>query len=69
MLQIAMELSANNPMYSEIALKFTEHFLWIAAAMIGYLMKMAALITPETALTTESAYAAIQVEPHHPTST
>jgi mannosylglycerate hydrolase MGH1-like protein len=33
MLQIAIELSANNPMYSEMALKFTEHFLWIASAM------------------------------------
>jgi hypothetical protein len=28
------------------------------------LMKISALITPETALSTESAYAAIQVEPH-----
>ncbi len=37
--------------------------------LIGYLMKIAALVTPETALATESAYAAIQVEPHHPTST
>jgi hypothetical protein len=33
MLQIATELSASNPMYSEMALKFTEHFLWIASAM------------------------------------
>jgi hypothetical protein len=33
MLQIAMELSAVNPLYSEMALKFTEHFLWIASAM------------------------------------
>jgi hypothetical protein len=33
MLQIAIELSATNPMYSEMALKFTEHFLWIAGAM------------------------------------
>ena len=37
--------------------------------VIGYLMKIAALITPEAALSTESAYAAIQVDPHHPTST
>ncbi len=37
--------------------------------VIGYLMKLSALITPEAALTTESAYAAIQVEPHKPTST
>jgi hypothetical protein len=33
MLQIAIELSESNPMYSEMAQKFTEHFLWIAAAM------------------------------------
>jgi hypothetical protein len=33
MLQIAIELSASNAMYSEMALKFTEHFLWIASAM------------------------------------
>ena len=33
MLQISIELSASNPMYSEMALKFTEHFLWIASAM------------------------------------
>ena len=33
MLQIAIELSASNPMYIEMALKFTEHFLWIASAM------------------------------------
>jgi hypothetical protein len=37
--------------------------------VIGNLMKIAALVTPESALTTESAYAAIKVEPHHPTST
>ena len=37
--------------------------------VIGYLMKIAALVTPEAALNTESAYSAIQVEPHHPTST
>jgi mannosylglycerate hydrolase MGH1-like protein len=37
--------------------------------VIGYLMKLSALITPEAALTTESAYAALQVEPHKPTST
>jgi hypothetical protein len=33
MLQISIELSAHNPLYSEMALKFTEHFLWIASAM------------------------------------
>jgi hypothetical protein len=33
MLQIAIELSATNPLYAEMALKFTEHFLWIASAM------------------------------------
>ena len=37
--------------------------------VIAYLMKMSALITPEAALSTESAYAAIQVEPHKATST
>jgi hypothetical protein len=36
--------------------------------LIAYLMKMSALITPEAALSTESANAAIQVEPHKPTS-
>jgi hypothetical protein len=36
---------------------------------IAYLMKMSALITPETALHTESAYEAIQAGPHMPTST
>jgi hypothetical protein len=33
MLQIAIELSATNPLYAEMSLKFTEHFLWIASAM------------------------------------
>jgi hypothetical protein len=33
MLQIAIELSASNPMYIDMALKFAEHFLWIASAM------------------------------------
>jgi hypothetical protein len=33
MLQIAIELSAVNPLYAEMAQKFAEHFLWIAAAM------------------------------------
>jgi hypothetical protein len=32
--------------------------------VIAYLMKMSALITPQVALSTESAYAAIQVKPH-----
>jgi hypothetical protein len=39
--------------------------------VIAYLMKMSALITPQTALSTESAYAAIRVdqaEPLKPTS-
>ncbi|HEY1993091.1 MAG TPA: glucosidase, partial [Edaphobacter sp.] len=34
--------------------------------VIAYLMKMSALITPQAALSTESAYAAIQVKPHKP---
>ena len=37
--------------------------------VIAYLMKISALINPETALATESAYAAMQVPPHKPTST
>jgi hypothetical protein len=37
--------------------------------VVAYLMKIASLVTPETALATESAYAAMQVEPHKPTST
>jgi hypothetical protein len=36
--------------------------------VIAYLMRIGALITPEAALNTESAYAAINVEPHQPTS-
>jgi hypothetical protein len=32
-------------------------------------MKIAALVNPETALSTESAHAAMQVEPNKPTST
>jgi hypothetical protein len=37
--------------------------------VIAYLMKIAALVNPETALATESAHAAMQVEPNKPTST
>jgi hypothetical protein len=33
MLEIALELAQHDPMYGEMALKFAEHFLWIAAAM------------------------------------
>ncbi|MCW5890194.1 MAG: glucosidase [bacterium] len=33
MLQIALELAADDPLYEDLALKFVEHFLWIAAAM------------------------------------
>jgi hypothetical protein len=33
MLEIALELAHHDPMYGEMALKFAEHFLWIAAAM------------------------------------
>jgi hypothetical protein len=36
--------------------------------VIASLMKISALVTPETVLKTESAYAAIQVEPHRLTS-
>ena len=34
--------------------------------VIAYLMKMSALITPEAALSTESAYAAVRLEPTSP---
>ena len=37
--------------------------------MIAYLMTMSALITPQAALSTESAYAAIRVEPEKVAST
>jgi hypothetical protein len=37
--------------------------------VVAYLMKIAALVNPETALATESAHAAMQVEPNKPTST
>ena len=33
MLEIAIELAAHDPFYEDMALKFAEHFLWIAAAM------------------------------------
>ena len=33
MLQIAIELALDDPMYEEIAIKFYEHFVWIASAM------------------------------------
>jgi hypothetical protein len=33
MLEIALELAVNNPIYEEMAIKFYEHFLWIANSM------------------------------------
>ena len=33
MLQMAIELAAYDPVYEDAALKYAEHFLWIAAAM------------------------------------
>jgi hypothetical protein len=33
MLEIALELALHDPIYEEMALKFLEHFLWIASAM------------------------------------
>jgi hypothetical protein len=33
MLEIAVELTAHAPHYENMALKFAEHFVWIAAAM------------------------------------
>ena len=34
MLQIALELALHDPTYDDMALKFFEHFVWIASAMI-----------------------------------
>ena len=34
MLQIAVELATTDPGYAEMAIKFVEHFLWIATAMV-----------------------------------
>jgi hypothetical protein len=33
MLEIAVELAAEDPIYEDMAMKFTDHFLWIARAM------------------------------------
>ncbi len=33
MAEIAVELAAHDPMYEDMAIKFTEHFIWIARAM------------------------------------
>jgi hypothetical protein len=33
MLEIAVELAAHDPIYEDMALKFAEHFIWIARAM------------------------------------
>jgi hypothetical protein len=33
MLEIAVELAANDPLYEDMAVKFADHFLWIAHAM------------------------------------
>jgi hypothetical protein len=75
-----MERFQNDPYWKDLIL-FHEYFhgdngAGIGAShqtgwtgIIGYLMKLSALITPEAALATESAYAALQVEPQHPTST
>ena len=34
MLQISLELALDDPSYADMALKFFEHFVWIASAMI-----------------------------------
>jgi hypothetical protein len=34
MLEIAIELAEDDPAYAEMALKFTQHFLWIASSML-----------------------------------
>ncbi len=33
MLEIAVELAAHDPFYEDMAIKFAEHFIWIARAM------------------------------------
>ena len=33
MLEIAVELASHDPMYEDMAIKFADHFLWIARAM------------------------------------
>src|SRR5208283_1132960 len=33
MLEIAVELAAHDPFYEDMAIKFAEHFIWIAVAM------------------------------------
>jgi hypothetical protein len=33
MLEIGVELAANDPIYEDIAINFAGHFLWIANAM------------------------------------
>jgi hypothetical protein len=33
MLEIAVELTAHDPVYEDMAVKFAEHFIWIAGAM------------------------------------
>jgi hypothetical protein len=33
MLEIAVELTAHDPHYEDMAVKFAEHFVWIAVAM------------------------------------
>jgi len=35
MLQISLELAEHDPVYEEMAIKFGEHFFWIASAMSG----------------------------------
>ncbi len=35
MIEIAVELAMHRPAYVEMCLKFTEHFLWIAAALVA----------------------------------
>ena len=34
MLEIAVELALHDPAYADMALKFVEHFLWIASSMM-----------------------------------
>ena len=51
MLEIAVELATTDPDYEDMALKFSEHFLWIASAM-GHLARKPECGTRRTASTT-----------------
>ena len=52
MLEIAVELAMDDPTYADMALKFFEHFLWIASAMIARWARTRACGTRRTASST-----------------